>query len=588
VTEKPIESDKGANSPRRKSPWGLALQLSVLALAVVSAIGAAKLARQLRAPTGPTPAPAASARKMPSRFFRGWDKPTRPDFVLVLSGQQHGYVLPCGCSRPQVGGLERRYNLVRLLKERGWPVVALDLGDVPQKEGPLQLPNVQGLIKYRYSLHALKAMGYQAVGIGEYEAALPLFSALGEFALQEHGNPASPQTLAANLLDRKEKFPEQVDSWRLVTAPGAATKVGVTCVVGPTVAAKIKDKDVKFSLSSEAIRTVLKEMGEKGVELPVLLYQGGSRDPKAPKPEEAIACAETFKTIPLIVCLCETDEPPAFPLVVNRSGFAPAWVLRLGHKGKNIGVVGVWRTGRPDRPFEYRYQMVDLGEEFLTPPGEEKSNPVLDLMESYTKELRGDPRAHPGGDYLGRYGQNKHMLQVLPATAEQKKKDAVATYVGSERCGDCHEEAYKVWKGSKHSHAYQTLLDAKRPSLRQYDPECIVCHTVGFGHQGGFRDAVATPKLMNVGCESCHGPGSLHASNPTDKEWAARMNLLWKAPEKETADQKRRRLDKIDQFCQRCHDTDNDVNWKHDEKSGKGGFERKWPEIQHYEKKLHE
>jgi hypothetical protein len=32
---------------------------------------------------------------------------------------------------------------------------------------------------------------------------------------------------------------------------------------------------------------------------------------------------------------------------------------------------------------------------------------------------------------------------------------------------------------------------------------------------------------------------------------------------------------KIDQFCQRCHDIDNDVTWTHK------GFERKWPKIAH-------
>jgi hypothetical protein len=579
----PIEPDKSATrSPGRKAPWGLALKLSVLGLAVVSAMGAAKLAGIFRR------APQAASRlKLPARFFRDWDKAGKPDFVLLLSGQQHGYVLPCGCSRPQVGGLERRYNLVRLLKERGWQVVALDLGDMPQNQGPYSLPNVQGLIKYRYSLLGLQKMGYAAVGIGEYEAALPLFNALGEFALQEHGNAGSPQTLVANLLDRENKFPGQMDSWRLV--PAGSTKVGVTSVVGPSVAARIKDRDVKFSPSSApVIKAVLKQMGEQGVQIPVLLYQGGSPDPmKIPKPTEAIACAEAFPEIPIIVCLSESDEPPALPREIKHDGKPSTWVFQVGHKGKNVGVVGVWRTGNKARPFEYRYQLVDLSEEFLTPEGEESSNPILGLMETYTQELRGDLKARPGGDYLSRYPQSRHMLQVMAPTADQDK-NATPTYVGSEKCKSCHEEAYKVWKNSKHSHAYQTLVDAKRPSLRQYDPECIVCHTVGFGHQGGFKDAVATKHLKNVGCESCHGPASLHVDNPNDKEWAARMNLGWKAPAKETAAEKARRMDKIDQFCQKCHDIDNDVNWKHDVKSGRGGFERKWPEVQHYEKKPRE
>jgi hypothetical protein len=349
------------------------------------------------------------------------------------------------------------------------------------------------------------------------------------------------------------------------------------------VAGKIKDRDVKFTPTTrdtvQTIHAVLREMGDRGVQIPVLLYQGGSRNPKNPKPVEAVACAEAFPQFPIVVCLSESDEPPGVPVKVNHRDGRETWILQVGHKGKNIVVVGVWRTGNAARPFEFRHQLVPLGEEFLTPKGEEKSNPVLDLMERYTQELRGDLKAHPGGDYLSRYGQNKHLLQVMGPTAKQKVKTAIPTYVGSERCGDCHEEAYKVWKGSKHSHAYETLVKSERPSLRQYDPECIVCHTVGFGIQGGFKDAVSTANRKNVGCESCHGPGSLHASDPDDKEWADRMNQAWKA------DNKKARLDKIDQFCQKCHDTDNDVHWTRDEKSGKGGFERKWPEVQHYEKK---
>jgi hypothetical protein len=60
------------------------------------------------------------------------------------------------------------------------------------------------------------------------------------------------------------------------------------------------------------------------------------------------------------------------------------------------------------------------------------------------------------------------------------------------------------------------------------------------------------------------------------------MNLQWRAPENEAPHEKAKRMDRIDQFCQKCHDVDNDVDWKHDVKSGRGGFERKWPQVQHY------
>ena len=113
-------------------------------------------------------------------------------------------------------------------------------------------------------------------------------------------------------------------------------------------------------------------------------------------------------------------------------------------------------------------------------------------MEDYTKELKADK-------YLQKYGQTKHPLQVAVA-------GVVPEYVGSESCKKCHGGAYDIWKHSKHNHAYKTLVNAKQPSNRQYDAECIVCHTVGFGYQSGFKDLDKTPTLVNVGCEKLLRP----------------------------------------------------------------------------------
>src|SRR5262249_39659629 len=151
------------------------------------------LAYLLKSPAPEEPAKEKAKEKgIPARLFPNWGK---PNFVLVLSAQQHGYMLPCGCSSPQVGGLERRYNFMQLLKARGWPIVAVDLGDVPQKSGPAKLPNVQGLLKYQYSMKALDRMGYLGVGVGEFEAANSLASIEGAWAT----NSEKPAVLAGNL-----------------------------------------------------------------------------------------------------------------------------------------------------------------------------------------------------------------------------------------------------------------------------------------------------------------------------------------------------------------------------------------------------
>jgi hypothetical protein len=181
-------------------------------------------------------------------------------------------------------------------------------------------------------------------------------------------------------------------------------------------------------------------------------------------------------------------------------------------------------------------------------------------MERYTKELSDE-------NYLARYRQNTHPVQFgasqLKNANGQPKYPKLAEYAGSESCKKCHEHAYKVWKESAHVHAYQTLVNATRPGNRPFDPECIVCHTIGFGYRGGFTDAARTAHLKDVGCESCHGPSKLHKENPNDESLYPLINP-WKGQEGEAPQQREKRMLAIEQMCRGCHDQDNDVHWTFD------------------------
>ena len=56
--------------------------------------------------------------------------------------------------------------------------------------------------------------------------------------------------------------------------------------------------------------------------------------------------------------------------------------------------------------------------------------------------------------------------------------------------------------------AWKTLED----DGKTFDLECVSCHVTGYGEPGG--SILGNLKnLTSVQCESCHGPGSIHAKD---------------------------------------------------------------------------
>src|SRR5215813_492630 len=90
-------------------------------------------------------------------IFVGWPK---PDVALVFSGEQNGYLEPCGCAglENQKGGLKRRFTFLKQLRDKGWDVVAMDLGGMESGTG------IQAGFKIDFSYRALTKMGYAAIG----------------------------------------------------------------------------------------------------------------------------------------------------------------------------------------------------------------------------------------------------------------------------------------------------------------------------------------------------------------------------------------------------------------------------------------
>ena len=156
---------------------------------------------------------------------------------------------------------------------------------------------------------------------------------------------------------------------------------------------------------------------------------------------------------------------------------------------------------------------------------------IADLLVHYKSELR-DRRFELAS------AEGMERIQGAAGTADE--------YVGAQACLKCHADAHKTWLASGHSGAFGTIK--KKGS--EFDPECLKCHTVGYGLAGGFADAVTTPKLEGVQCESCHGRGKEHIAT------LSKRTLKPVTPS----------------TCISCHDTENSENFH---------YATFWPKIKH-------
>ena len=132
---------------------------------------------------------------------------------------------------------------------------------------------------------------------------------------------------------------------------------------------------------------------------------------------------------------------------------------------------------------------------------------------------------------------NTEIVEV-PRAPFNPAPDSVAGFLGlytvadnQTTCGNCHVNNQTEWSGTKHAGAYEAL--ASNPGQQAF---CYGCHTVSqlgntyaaTGVAGGWN-AVPDSVYHNVQCESCHGPGLTHVTNPTSQNIPLASVLIpWK------------------------------------------------------------
>ncbi len=531
--------------------------------------------------------------------FAKWEKPL---VAIVVSGEMHGYINPCGCSHPQNGGLERRYNFIESLKAKGWDVVGIDLGELADARGIQE----QNMLKYKLSVKALRAMNYKVLGIGRDE----FRAGLDELLVNAWDGKPYPRPVLLSLADPEKHYADlNVRPFEIIA--DATPKIGVINMMGPDLCDELDPNPKPFKPvflnNKDELPKALNAFAKAGVEIGVILqHEYPKVDPKLngiqqmnaiikERHKQALTCAKfcakerkNDSKIPAIQLMMHLSSDPEPPFLMTRlDPELPTYAVEIGQKGKYVGLVGVYRD---KDGYRLQYQKVLMSEDWLTPKNKKATQPIIALQEIYQRALKTQ-------DMLAKAPRTLHFNQLVGAN----QKGLGATYVGSARCESCHQQAYDVWSESAHAKAMERLEKEKNPSNRQFDPECIKCHVTGFQNPGGYNDFVpniadwpAKPNplpnaaqiakhnknLRGVGCESCHGPASEHVKNPNNMAVRKLMNPykptpaerkleddLVKNPKDAKALQQwlqlsgpRRRAIEANN-CIKCHDAENDVNW---------------------------
>jgi hypothetical protein len=327
-------------------------------------------------------------------------------------------------------------------------------------------------------------------------------------------------------------------------------KIGITSVMSDTIRREvIPDRpadeaataDMQWTDPTEALKDVMTQFDSAGVNFRILLSQ--STD------DEIRKQAADFPGFDVIVAADGRDGDRAPEMIGN------VRLLRVGEKGKTAGLIGLYPD---DKTEPVRYELVTLSEDYF-----ENTDKMTELMKTYQERLKDSqvvtaegPVGHPTG----------------------------ATFVGAAKCGECHSSAFKIWQGTAHAHAFESLDPShKRPGFerlngvsRTFDPECLSCHVTGWEPEqyvrfrSGFineefaaddSEKLLQSLLAGNQCENCHGPGSRHVEliEADNKEAAVKEVRV-------TLEQAK------SQTCGKCHDADNSPDFD---------FDKYWEEVKH-------
>ena len=390
--------------------------------------------------------------------------------LLLFTGNTQAQLEPCGCFIGQSGGLPRRAKAIAAIRENGFSPLLVDLGGLQPSQHLKMKP------------HSFESddpptdNGIHTRDQHRVQTTLTAMEMIGYDAFF----PFDSETEI--LQNREVNLPlafltQDSDAYKIKMVEGK--RIGL-------VALDLKDSTGVASVS-ERLNVLMSEVQEQSDFVVGLSHS------------------------PIEVNRALAREYPSFSAILSPSEgetekIGDVLLAYCSSKGKTLGAL-MLSDGVGD--ISSKVQQIALTESVSDDPD------VRKLLDDFYYQITID-----------------HQLQIVSHrlfASEPLEQDDRNTYIGSQACQECHQKEFTQWSHSSHATAFNTL----RTLGMEYYPECITCHVTGSGYPSGYQIGNAERShLVDVGCETCHGPGRQHAYTPLKE------NIRGPVPEK---------------ICMECH-----------------------------------
>ncbi|MFQ5956750.1 MAG: multiheme c-type cytochrome [Candidatus Brocadiales bacterium] len=394
------------------------------------------------------------------------------ELIIAISGEEAGYLEPCGCEQKPIGGIAKRHGLFMSVQRDSQSVLPISLGDLTghrKRQDEIKMETlVQALGEMQYALHNLGEkdleMGPEVLSYVFYASPVKLLSS-NVLLSGVPGINIHPYIVKDIVVNDRE------------------IRIGLVGILSPKLLGATPGW-VEIIPPSEAIGPLIKKL--EGVDLLILLSHADL--------EESTRLADAFPEFQLIVSGHNIDHPTV-------STVGDTLVATPGNKGKHIGLLHY----RP-RDGKTRLEMIKLDGRYTD------SDQMLEHLNNYQQRLKDED---------------------LLSKVERFSLAEGFTYAGNTVCGTCHQAIFLHWKATTHAQAYETMVRVgheydpecvschvtglyyesgftspeKTPELKGIG--CEGCHGPGSQHVEmalkGLK-AEGYGKLEPTACDTCHDP----------------------------------------------------------------------------------